>query len=52
MVDHVGYTCWEVLHGAIPDKKRFAAKMHEARAIRMEENRSFKCIAKIGCEKN
>ncbi len=51
MVDHFGYTCWEVLHGAVPDKNRFAAQKAEARLMRLEENRTFKCLPKIGCGK-
>lgn len=48
-VEHFGYTCNEVLHGAKPDRKRFSEKIQQARPIRIEENRNFSCIKKIGC---
>ncbi|MGL4598047.1 MAG: hypothetical protein ACRCYO_10980 [Bacteroidia bacterium] len=52
MVDHFGYTCWEVLCGAVPDKNRFAAQKAEARLMRLAENRTFKCLQKVGCGKD
>jgi transposase InsO family protein len=50
-IDHYGYSCWEVLHGAKPDRKRFAVQMSEAKALRLEENRSVSCLKGIGCLK-
>ena len=50
-IDHYGHTCWEVLHGAKPDQKRFAAQMAEARMVRLEENRSASCLKGFGCGK-
>jgi hypothetical protein len=50
-IDHYGYSCWEVLHGAKPDRKRFAVQMSEAKALRLEENRSVSCLKGIGCMK-
>ena len=51
-IAHYGLTCWEVLHGAKPDQKRFAAQMANAREVRIEENRSIACLKGIGCGKS
>jgi hypothetical protein len=48
-VEHFGYTCNEVLNGAKPDPKRFAEKIRAAKKIRIEENRNFSCVKKVGC---
>ncbi len=50
-IEHYGYSCWEVLNGAKPNRKRFAVRMAEAKAIRLEENRSMSCLKGIGCMK-
>jgi hypothetical protein len=50
-IEHYGYSCWEVLHGAVPDRRRFAIQMAEAKVIRLEENRSVSCLKGIGCVK-
>ena len=51
-IAHYGLTCWEVLHGAKPDQKQFAAQMTNAREVRIEENRSIACLKGIGCGKS
>ncbi len=51
LIDHYGYSCWEVLHGAVPNRRRFATQMAEAKALRLEENRSVSCLKGIGCVK-
>jgi hypothetical protein len=48
---HDGYTCNQILHGAVVDKTRFAAQIKEARAKRMESNRSFQCLASVKYQK-
>ena len=48
-VEHFGFTCNEVLNGAKPDSKRFSEKIQQAKQIRVEENRNFSCVKKIGC---
>ncbi|MGL5888897.1 MAG: hypothetical protein ACRC3B_03380 [Bacteroidia bacterium] len=50
-IAHYGLTCWEVLNGERPDKKRFAVQMADARVIRLEENRSVSCLKGFGCGK-
>lgn len=49
-LEHYGYTCNEVLRGAIPDRHRFASKIAEAGQIRIWENKNFGCKAIRGCE--
>jgi transposase InsO family protein len=48
---HDGYSCAEILSGVVIDKKRFAEKSKEARAKRMENNRSFQCLVSMKCQK-
>jgi transposase InsO family protein len=48
---HDGYSCDQILNGALVDKTRFAAQIKEARAKRMESNRSFQCLASAKCQK-
>jgi putative transposase len=48
---HYGYSCWEVLNGAQPDRKRFATQLAKAKAQRLEENRAFACLKGSRCAK-
>jgi hypothetical protein len=48
---HDGYTCHQILNGAVVDKTRFAVQIKEARTKRMESNRSFQCLAYLKCQK-
>jgi transposase InsO family protein len=48
---HDGYTCQQILNGAVVDKKRFAAQIKEARTKRIESNRSFQCLASVKYQK-
>ena len=50
-IDYYGCSCWEVLHGAVPNRRRFATQMAEAKVLRLEENRSVSCLKGIGCVK-
>jgi hypothetical protein len=34
-IDHYGYSCWEVLHGSVPNRRRFAPRMAEAKVLRL-----------------
>ncbi len=50
--EHFGYTCNEVLNGAVPDKNRFELQLAEARKLRREENRQFQCLKETICKKD
>jgi hypothetical protein len=39
--NHYGYTVLQVLHGKIPDKKRFKNEIKLAQQQRYQENKSF-----------
>ncbi len=48
--EHYGYTCWEVLNGAVPDKNRFKLQLLEARKKRVQENQQFHCLKETKCD--